>query len=45
MDRGALQATVHGVTKSRIGLSDKHILLGLYAAKGFPLSHGFYIIL
>ena len=24
MDRGAWKATVHGVTKSRTGLSDKH---------------------
>ena len=44
-DRGACQATVHGVTNSQTWLSDKHILLRLYAAKGFPLSHAFYIIL
>ena len=31
MDRGAWQATVHGVTKSRVQLSDFHFSLHLKA--------------
>ena len=33
MDRGAWQATVHGVAKSRIGLSDFHFQLAIADTK------------
>ena len=39
MDRGAWRAIVHGVTKSRTGLSDFHI--SWTVARQAPLSMGF----
>ena len=43
MDRGALRATVYGITKSRTRLSD--LTLSLYFSKALLITMGKFILL